>query len=213
MKTEKKEALAEFHRRTIQRAAEELFLEKGVDATSADEIARHAGYSKATLYVYFRSKSDIWNSILLSAMRELRDKVDAATQTTQGDGGFGEQYLALCRALQEFSEENPLYFESLLGMIPLEDDETSQQIFTTGEEVTNLVGQMIAKGVEEGAVRADVQFPEITMVFWACISGWIRMVNQKETYLLSVFGSNKESLLLYGFTTILQSVIAPSINK
>ena len=211
MKTEKKAALNEFHRRTIQRAAEELFLEKGVDATSIDEIAMHAGYSKATLYVYFKSKSDIWNGVLLSAMRALRDRVEATTQTEQG--GFSEQYLALCKAIQDFSQDNPLYFESLLGMIPIEGNETSQQIFVTGEEVTNLVGQMIARGVEEGAVRADVKFPEITMVFWACISGWIRMVNQKETYLSGVFGSNKESLLLYGFTTILQSVIASPANK
>ena len=33
-----------------------LFMEKGIAATSMDDIAKAAGYSKATLYVYFENK-------------------------------------------------------------------------------------------------------------------------------------------------------------
>ena len=64
----KKQALTEFHRGSILAAAERLFAEKGTDKTTMDDIAREAEYSKATLYVYFQSKEEIINAILLSGM-------------------------------------------------------------------------------------------------------------------------------------------------
>ena len=47
------------HREKIASAASVLFLEKGIAATSMDDIAKAAGYSKATLYVYFENKEEI----------------------------------------------------------------------------------------------------------------------------------------------------------
>jgi TetR/AcrR family transcriptional regulator, mexJK operon transcriptional repressor len=42
--------------RQILDSARELFLDQGFDTTSMDAIARHAGVSKATLYVHFDDK-------------------------------------------------------------------------------------------------------------------------------------------------------------
>ena len=58
MARRKKEPRA-VHRQNIATAAEELFTKKGIEATSMDEIAQKAGYSKATLYVYFQNKEEI----------------------------------------------------------------------------------------------------------------------------------------------------------
>ena len=68
----KKQALTEFHRGSILAAAERLFTEKGTEKTTMDDIAREAEYSKATLYVYFQSKEEIINAILLSGMLLLK---------------------------------------------------------------------------------------------------------------------------------------------
>ncbi|MDR0841402.1 MAG: TetR/AcrR family transcriptional regulator [Christensenellaceae bacterium] len=204
MKQEKKQALTEFHRHTIQNAAEKLFLEKGLASTSLDEIAKTAGYSKATLYVYFKSKADIWNNILLSAMKMLKAKVENAVLS---DSDIIEKYFVLCEAIAGFSDDYPLYFESLIGMILLENEEVSRKIYEVGEDITGIVGQLIAQGVKEGKVRSDVQFPNITIVFWACISGMIRMANQKEIYFSKETGYGKKELLRYGFETLLRSIM------
>lgn len=39
------------HRKNIMKAAEQLFMTKGIENTSMNDIAKDAGYSKATLYV------------------------------------------------------------------------------------------------------------------------------------------------------------------
>ena len=199
----KKEALTEFHRHTIQDSAEKLFLEKGVEATSIEEIAKTAGYSKATLYVYFKSKADIWNNILFSAMKMLKDNVINAIALNEGTT---QKYFAMCGAITDFSDEYPLYFESLLGTISLEEEEINRQIYEVGEEIMNAVGQLITQGIEEGVVNKDVHFPNVAFIFWSCISGMIRMANQKETYFSGATGSEKRELLRYGFETLLRGI-------
>ena len=54
-----KEALQQFHKDMISCAADRLFQCNGFDKTTMDDIAREADYSKATLYVYFKSKDQI----------------------------------------------------------------------------------------------------------------------------------------------------------
>jgi AcrR family transcriptional regulator len=50
-------------RRQIMEGAREVFLAQGFDAASMGEIARKAGVSKGTLYVYFDSKERLFEAI------------------------------------------------------------------------------------------------------------------------------------------------------
>jgi AcrR family transcriptional regulator len=51
-------------RRQILDGACKVFLEQGFDASSMGEIARAAGVSKGTLYVYFKSKEELFEAIV-----------------------------------------------------------------------------------------------------------------------------------------------------
>src|SRR3982074_1984469 len=51
-------------RRQIMEGAREVFLTQGFDAASMGEIARQAGVSKGTLYVYFDSKEALFEAIV-----------------------------------------------------------------------------------------------------------------------------------------------------
>ena len=51
-------------RRQILDGARAVFLAQGFDAASMGEIARAAGVSKGTLYVYFQSKEELFNAIV-----------------------------------------------------------------------------------------------------------------------------------------------------
>jgi AcrR family transcriptional regulator len=50
-------------RRQIIEGARTVFLAQGFDAASMNDIARKAGVSKGTLYVYFRNKEDLFAAI------------------------------------------------------------------------------------------------------------------------------------------------------
>src|SRR5262245_31844767 len=51
-------------RRQIMEGARKLFLAQGFDAASMGEIARAAGVSKGTLYVYFENKEQLFEAIV-----------------------------------------------------------------------------------------------------------------------------------------------------
>jgi AcrR family transcriptional regulator len=54
-------------RRQIMEGARAVFLAQGFDAASMGEIARKAGVSKGTLYVYFNSKEELFETIVHEA--------------------------------------------------------------------------------------------------------------------------------------------------
>ncbi len=62
-------------RRQIIEGARELFLAQGFDAASMGEIARAAGVSKGTLYVYFESKEHLFEAIVEDERRAQAEQV------------------------------------------------------------------------------------------------------------------------------------------
>ena len=69
-------------------AALEVFAEKGFAAAKLDDIARRAGISKPTLYLYFDTKEEIFRAVARAAVASL---VDAFKTTAEGpDAPFAE---------------------------------------------------------------------------------------------------------------------------
>ena len=65
----------EENKRFILQAAEKIFVQKGYRLATVDDIAGEAQFSKATLYRYFKSKSDICFEIIYSSFKESYDGI------------------------------------------------------------------------------------------------------------------------------------------
>src|ERR1700729_1113677 len=70
---------AEERRADLLAAGEELFLAKGVAATSLDDITSRAGVSKGLFYLYFRSKDDLLAALHVQFSTRLADGIRTAT--------------------------------------------------------------------------------------------------------------------------------------
>jgi AcrR family transcriptional regulator len=92
-------------RRQILDGAMAVFLEKGFDAASMGEIARAAGVSKGTLYVYFDDKQALFDAIVQEACHAHAERVfefdnadhDVAEVLTQLGVAFA---MVMCRPEQ-----------------------------------------------------------------------------------------------------------------
>src|SRR5262249_36142100 len=62
-------------RRQIMEGARRMFLAQGFDAASMSEIAREAGVSKGTLYVYFKSKEELFENIVEDECRQQAEQI------------------------------------------------------------------------------------------------------------------------------------------
>jgi AcrR family transcriptional regulator len=68
-----KRLTAEARREVIERAATEVFAERGYQAASIDEIARRSGVSAPVVYDHFSSKQDLHGRLLERHFADLRE--------------------------------------------------------------------------------------------------------------------------------------------
>jgi len=90
-------------RAAILRTATEVFHELGFDRASMSDICTRVGYSKATVYAYFKSKEELLLAIALEAAAAESEAARAALASAPaairaGLGHFGQHYLAFAYA-------------------------------------------------------------------------------------------------------------------
>ncbi|MBC3886932.1 TetR family transcriptional regulator [Acetobacterium paludosum] len=209
MGAKKKDILIQFNRDIILASARKLFQLSGINRTSMDEIAREADCSKSTIYVYFKNKDEIINYIVYEHMVLLRD---ALQECTPDNKDFERSYYAICNTLVDFQEQYPLYFESLLSEIDVEQEKIQQpgllaDIYKAGEQINDIIGELLKSGIEHNCLRENLELIPTVFYLWSSISGIILLTNQKQKYLKMRVGMDKTMFLNYSFKTLLQSII------
>ena len=204
----KKQALTEFHRGSILAAAERLFAEKGTEKTTMDDIAREAEYSKATLYVYFQSKEEIINAILLSGMVLLKKKIHEAIES---HSDWYQAYDAVCRAIVRFYDENPTAYDAATGAMPLSQasDEAKKgvaDIQRVNGEINEELAAFLVRGAAEGAVRSQLPPMETVLLFWSALSGMVHTAELREEYIGTAIGLSREEFLQHGSRLLLAAI-------
>jgi TetR/AcrR family transcriptional regulator len=85
-------------RRAILDAAERLFAERGYEATTMADIGAAAGLSRGTPAYFFRSKEDLYRTVLARAFEETVDLINSA------DIGSGRLEEALTKAVSNYMD-------------------------------------------------------------------------------------------------------------
>jgi len=202
----KKERLSEFNRKNILETTKQLFLKKGITQTTMDDIAREAEYSKSTIYVYFKSKDEIYNHIILEHIEILKTRIRQALTSSQG---FPDGYFAVCNTLVDYYNTNPLYFESILGEIQIPKDESETvlaQIYEVGEEINLIIEEYIKACLLKKQMRSALPPLQTTFTLWAALSGIITLADKKEAYINNAMKITKAEFMRNGFELLLESL-------
>ena len=162
-------------------AAEKVFFSKGVKEATMDEIAEVAELSKGTLYLYFKSKEDLYFGINLRALGILKGMFEAA-MASPATGA--EKMLAIGRSYYEFSQRHPDYFEAMMHfdaevMRPEDAGPVGLECHKEGMAVLGLVAESIRIGIEDGSIRSDLDPMKTAILLWAQTDGVIRIVARK----------------------------------
>lgn len=196
------------HRENIVSAASTLFMKKGIAATSMDDIAKAAGYSKATLYVYFENKEEIVGILVLNSMKKLYDYISSALiqhETTKA------RYDFICRGLVQYQEEFPFYFKMVLDKINIDFESKEylpeeRETYQIGEEINEKIKNFLLSGMEKGDLRNDLDIMPAIFNFWGMLSGIIQLAANKEEYIKKSMGLSKIKFLEYGFSLVYHSI-------
>lgn len=203
------------HRMRIAGAAGKLFEEKGTQSTSVSEIAQAAGYSKATLYVYFKNKEEIIAYLVLGSMKMLKDCISTALS---GEKDFKDKYFDICHAMVSYQEKYPYYFSIVLDYINIDFDnsgceESERETFMIGEEINSMLFSFINDGIKNGAFRKQSDVKSVIMTIWGMLSGFIQLASNKEQYILQEMNLSKKDFLEKGFHFLYGAIENSSADK
>ncbi len=102
----KQQVVSEFRRTEIVDAARSVFARKGFVRGIMDEIAEEAGIAKGTIYLYFRSKQEIYRAVLHHDMefltKDTLERIDAAKNLKDKIRAFTLARLENAEARKEF---------------------------------------------------------------------------------------------------------------
>ena len=196
------------HRENIVSAASALFMERGIAATSMDDIAKAAGYSKATLYVYFENKEEIVGILVLNSMKKLDDYISSALIQHEATKA---RYDFICRGLVQYQEEFPFYFKMVLDKINIDFEgkeylPEERETYQIGEEINEKIKNFLLSGMEKGDLRSDLEIMPAILNFWGMLSGIIQLAANKEEYIKKSMGLSKIKFLEYGFSLVYYSI-------
>jgi AcrR family transcriptional regulator len=117
--------------------AEELFLERGYQAASMDELARRADVSKPVIYDLVGSKDQLFHRLMQTAAGDLADAVVAASGTADDlDGQLRAGGLAFFRFI---GEHRAAWFALLSG----DDGPVTDAVATIRNHQADLIGNLI----------------------------------------------------------------------
>lgn len=196
------------HRENISSAASALFMEKGITATSMDDIAKAAGYSKATLYVYFENKEEIVGFLVLNSMKKLYNYISSALKEQETTKA---RYDLICNSLVKYQEEFPFYFKMALNKINIDFENhdclpEEKETYQVGEDINEKLKDFLISGINKGDLKNNLEVIPTIFNFWGMLSGVINLATNKEEYIKNAMGLSKKQFLEYGFHMLYRSI-------
>jgi len=188
-------------------AAERLFFSRNYEEVTMDEIARGVELNKATLYLYFSSKEELFATIVLRGIEILKEKYTAVMVQPapgivkvvlmgQAYYGFALEYPDYLRLIhfygsERFSRENPYTAEIGKGY----------------GTCRSILRDAIQKGIGDGTIRADLD-PFMTSMYLMISFMGILSMEDKWKQVIGAEGFSYEQ-----FTSEFFRFIIPSISS
>ncbi|NPU84625.1 MAG: TetR/AcrR family transcriptional regulator [Syntrophaceae bacterium] len=166
----------ESRRQQIQETAAELFYRKGYAETSLDEIARQVEISKATIYLYFKSKDDLYYHIVEPALAELSRRLIKIAENREEPAEITVRKIIDATRDVFFSNPGSYHLVSRYNaaefkrLLPKNRLDTLKSLMRSN---FNQMEQAVQKGIDQGIFHGpDARL--VSIILWNCFMGVIQ---------------------------------------
>jgi len=172
-------------KKEVMNAAKKIFFQKGYPNTSIEEIAQAARVSKGTIYLYFKSKDELYLSLMFPTLEELgRRFKDLEGKLTDGQlmnskaivMGFFEIFKKLyeddpdgIRIIQAFQQG---------GLVSKMTGETGGEIDRYAKRNFSIARNIISKAIKLDLI-GKVNPAKIIDIFWGAFIGIVQLEESK----------------------------------
>jgi AcrR family transcriptional regulator len=175
---ERREKERENRRSAILKAARKLFFDRGFKSVTVDNIAAKAEVSKGSVYLYFKSKEEIYTQILINdnitAFEGLKNKF-AAKEAPAAELllEFAEDYI------NYFLNDNELFRILMTFMLHADQmiltDEQNDQLLQSTNDYIMFVSEILQKGIDSGEFSPAIKMRKAQNAIWGLLNGVISL--------------------------------------
>lgn len=183
MNQNKRNRKKEIRKERIIDSAEEVIRRDGFEQATMDEIARQAELAKGTLYLYFKSKTEIYLAIHIRGSFILNERLRVKFLENKSGleilDGLGNTYL-------QFIKEFPIYFmaathyENLLSKSDLGSNSLVAECESLAKEAMTYIVRALQIGIQDGTIRGTFDPYQLGLIIWSASRGLIHTARHME---------------------------------
>jgi AcrR family transcriptional regulator len=189
-------------------------MERGLDSITFEDIAAATGYTKRTMYHYFRDKEELSLALVYKALLILHSRLQHAVENP------GDSLLrSLAWAYFRFFLENPVYFDLTMRYesrtCVYYRRETTEQMAgfkALCQQATDTTAAMlteaIALSMEKGSIKTMLTPKQMMLAMWGQISGIIQIILMRQKHFKETFGIEYEAFFEEFLTLIERSLFS-----
>jgi TetR/AcrR family transcriptional regulator len=208
---ERKEREREHRREEIITAAQRIFFEKGLQAATMDEIAEAAELSKGTLYLYYKSKEDLYLAVMIRGMDILAKMFEEVNHSDEPVlsrlQNLGRVYQEFCRGYPNYFRmfrffENPLFHTQV-------SEEMNQLCTRSNQRVWKVAIDLLEDGIKQGLITRELTAPEIAIILWSTTTSLLYRLDSQNEYWKETMGVDLERVLEKSNRLVFEAILTP----
>lgn len=167
----------EIKKGAILKAARKLFFEKGFKSVTVESIAKKAELSKGAVYIYFKSKDEIYSQILLNDIDKFHERV---VDLFKGGGMASDMLFQLSQVYVDFFLKDRELFRILITFMlhanhsNLPEDLQTHIIRSTNKTI-DIIEKIFQYGIESGEFSPSINVRRIRNALWGFLNGIVSL--------------------------------------
>jgi len=168
--------------RMIQDAALELFMQKGFYTVKMEDISEKAELSIATIYIYFKSKDELYASLIDIALEYLYDLVREVYENE--DLPANEKFMAYKEAMYKTYREHPTILRIIIHIqlydtLKTLDRKLLDHLNEKGRQIIDIFAGTYDEGVKQGVFKEGHGVAHAD-ILWAIFTGLVLWEDSKK---------------------------------
>lgn len=212
---ERKEREKEERREEILDAAEKVFAEKGLAPATMDEIAELAELGKSTIYLYYKSKEDLYLAVTMRGGEILHSMLNEAASTNEPSvkriWNMGEAYLSYFKQYRHYFRM--YYFFENSQLHSQVSPEMNQACADKDKRIWGVVIETIQEAIRDGLFRSDIVPVQAAVMFWSNCNGLMRQMDRQDDYWERNLNINLEETMRIGNLYLMEGMMTAKGKK
>jgi len=164
-------------KKLILKSARTLFFEKGFNKVTVDEIAKTSELGKGSIYLYFRSKEEIYAEILLNDIDNFNQQISVLFDRKNSASDLLIEFS--CIYVDFFLNDSELFRILMTYMLqPAKmnlSEKLNSQILGANAKSINAIGRILKLGADSKEFPADINLKQNQNAIWGLLNGIISL--------------------------------------